>query len=428
MKKSKLVALLLVCSMLTACGGGSRMLVPPEIEPTGQSVSSEPLVSGNEPEPLEVTDEDAVWEFSHRMLQENLNESNPVLSPASAYLALGMVGLGAKADTLAEFERTMGQEFAATAGGLMQAIPNWMQAKEDEEIMPLSVANSVWVDDTMHPEEAWLSKVNDLFTAEVYQGVLSSEATKRDINKWVEKKTNSLIKEFLSEPLDTEAKLALFNTIYFKGDWVSEFEKNDTYKEEFTTTSGDVKTVEMMHDYGRYEFYVKNDNMDGVVMDYRNGNMAMVMLKPTAGQTVREMYENLTYEELTALLDSGKVQNINLKLPKFEVEFDKELNETLQNMGIKLAFDSEQADFTGIGFTDNGLPLYISLVRQKAVVKLDEEGTEAAAVTMVVMNECASAEFVGKPIEVFFDEPFLYMIMDMESRTPLFMGVMDDPS
>ena len=416
MKKSRWIALVLVCSLLTACGGGSQILVPAKVEPTEQA------------EPLEVTDETAVWAFSHRMLQENLNETNPVLSPVSAYLALGMVGLGAKEDTLAEFESTMGQGFKTTAGSLMQAIPSWMKVKEEEKISPLSVANSVWVDDTMNPEEAWLAEVNDIFTAEVYQGVLSSEATKRDINKWVEKKTNSLIKEFLSEPLDVEAKLALFNTIYFKGEWVSDFEKNSTYKEDFTTTDGDVKKVDMMHDYGRNEFYVKNDKLDGVVMDYRNGSMAMVMLKPTAGQTVREMYENLTYEKITALLDSGKVQNINLKLPKFEVEFDKELNETLQNMGIKLAFDDEQADFTGIGFTNNSLPLYISLVRQKAVVKLDEEGTEAAAVTMVVMNECASTESTEKPIEVFFDEPFLYMIMDMESRTPLFMGVMDDPS
>lgn len=433
MKKGRWIALVLVCSMLTACGGGSRMLMPPEVKPTEQGTEVDSLHGSGttEPadaEPLVVTDETAVWEFSHRMLQENLNETNPVLSPMSAYLALGMVGLGAKGDTLAEFESTMGEGFETTAAGLMQAIPSWMQVKEEEKISPLSVANSVWVDDTMNPEEAWLAEVNDIFTAEVYQGVLSSEATKRDINKWVEKKTNSLIKEFLSEPLDVEAKLALFNTIYFKGEWVSDFEKNSTYKEDFTTTDGGVKKVDMMHDYGRNEFYVKNDKLDGVVMDYRNGSMAMVMLKPTAGQTVREMYESLTYEEVTALLDSGKVQNINLKLPKFEVEFDKELNETLQNMGIKLAFDDEQADFTSIGFTDNGLPLYISLVRQKAVVKLDEEGTEAAAVTMVVMNECASAESTEKPIEVFFDEPFLYMIMDMESRTPLFMGVMDDPS
>ena len=442
MKKCRLIALLLACSMLTACGGGSRTLVPPEVEPTEQvTETTEPVV--HEPQmleepivvkPLEVNDETAVWEFSHRMLQENINETNPVLSPVSAYLALGMVGLGAKGDTLAEFETTMGQGMQNTAAALMRVIPTWMTANaatdtaEEMKIAPLTVANSAWVDDTMNPEEAWLTEVNSIYNAEIYQGVLSSEGTKKDINKWVENKTHSLIKEFLSEPLDTETKMALFNTIYFKGKWTSEFESTGTYKEDFTTTDGTVKSVDMMHDYGRYEFYVKNDNLDGVVMDYRNGSMAMVELKPTAGQTVREMYESLTYEELAALLDSGKVANINLKLPKFEVEFDKKLNETLQNMGIKLAFDSEQADFTGLGVTDNDIPLYISLVRQKAVVKLDEEGTEAAAVTMVVMNECASAETMKKPIDVFFDEPFLYMIMDMDSKTPLFMGIMDDPS
>lgn len=422
MKKCRWIAavLLLVfaCSMFTACGGGSKILVSPDMTPT-EPIDSDPLV---------VTDDTAVWDFSYRMLQENISDTNPVLSPISAYLALGMVGIGANGDTLTEFENTMGQSFQGTSANIMQATPNWMQANEDDKVLPLSVANSVWVDETMNPEETWLSKVNDTFTAEVYQGILSSETIKRDINKWVEKKTNSLIKEFLSEPLDADAKMALFNTIYFKGDWVNEFEKNSTYKEDFTTTSAGVKQVEMMHDYGRNEFYLKNDKMDGVVMDYQNGSMAMVMLKPTAGQSVRELYESLTYEELTSLLDSGTIENINLKVPKFEVEFDKELNETLQNMGIRQAFDSEQADFTGIGFTDNGLPLYISLVRQKAVVKLDEEGTEAAAVTMVVMNECTSARPVEEPIDVFFDEPFLYMIMDMESKTPLFMGLMDDPS
>ena len=425
MKKCRWIAVVLMCSMLTACGIGSRRLVPPDINPTEQGTGETNPI---DVEPLDVVDENAVWEFSHRMFLESLNDTNPVLSPMSAYLALGMVGLGAKEDTLAEFELAMGPHFKTTAAELMQSIPSWMTAKEDADILPLNVANSVWVDDTMNPEEAWLQEVNDLFAAEVYQGVLSSEAIKRDINEWVEKKTNSLIKEFLSEPFDIETKLALLNAIYFKGDWVNEFEKNSTYKEDFTTTDKGIKKVDMMHDYGRNEFYVKNDTLDGVVMDYRNGSMAMMVLKPTAGQTVREMYENLTYEEFHALLDNGTVQNIKLKIPKFEVEFDKNLNETLQNMGLRLAFDDTKADFTGIGYTENGLPLYISLVRQKAVVKLDEEGTEAAAVTMVVMNECTSAMPVEQPIEVFFDEPFLYMIMDKESRTPLFIGVMDDPS
>ena len=373
-----------------------------------------------------VADEDAMWIFSYNMLKENLDETNPVLSPMSAYLAMGMVGLGAKGDTLAEFENTMGKGMQTTAGTLMQELPNWLNDTREEKKSVLNVANAVWVDETMHPDENWVKNVSDIYSAEAYRGVLSSEGVKKDINRWVEKKTNSLIKEFLSEPLDVETKMALFNTIYFYGEWVSEFEKNSTYKEDFTTTDGRIKQVDMMHDE-RTEFYIKNENMDGVVLDYRYGNMALVALKPTAGQTVREMYEALTYEELAGLLDNGSSELIKLKLPKFEVEFDKKLNETLQNMGIKRAFDEQLADFTGLGYTDNGIPLYISLVRQKSVVKLDEKGTEAAAVTMVAMNECAMALPEMPPIEVYFDEPFLYMIMDMESKTPLFMGVMDNP-
>lgn len=431
MKKRKILTTLLIGSMLAGmlagCGVGSSstLLTEKESESSKQEQNpAEAVVTPIVSDP--VSDEDAMWTFSYNMLKENLTDTNPVLSPMSAYLAMGMVGLGAKGDTLTEFENAMGKGLQTTAGTLMQALPTWLNDTREEKKSILSVANAVWVDETMNPDEGWVKDVSDIYAAEAYRGVLSSEGVKRDINKWVEKKTNSLIKEFLEEPLDAETKMALFNTIYFYGEWVSEFEKNNTYKEDFTTTDNEIVQVDMMHDE-RNEFYVKNDNMDGVVMDYRYGNMAFVALKPTAGQTVREMYEDLTYEELAEVLDSGSSELVKLKLPKFEVEFDKKLNETLQNMGIKRAFDEQLADFSGLGYTDNGVGLYISLVRQKAVVKLDEEGTEAAAVTMVAMKECAMAMPENKPIEVYFDEPFLYMIMDMESRTPLFMGVMDDP-
>lgn len=421
--KKKYLAVGLIGSMLTGLLAGCSISGSSEILTSETTQGAADVISVVE-EP--VADEDAMWIFSYNMLKENLDETNPVLSPMSAYLAMGMVGLGAKGDTLAEFENTMGKGMQTTAGTLMQELPNWLNDTREEKKSVLNVANAVWVDETMHPDENWVKNVSDIYSAEAYRGVLSSEGVKKDINRWVEKKTNSLIKEFLSEPLDVETKMALFNTIYFYGEWVSEFEKNSTYKEDFTTTDGRIKQVDMMHDE-RTEFYIKNENMDGVVLDYRYGNMALVALKPTAGQTVREMYEALTYEELAGLLDNGSSELIKLKLPKFEVEFDKKLNETLQNMGIKRAFDEQLADFTGLGYTDNGIPLYISLVRQKSVVKLDEKGTEAAAVTMVAMNECAMAMPEKPPIEVYFDEPFLYMIMDMESKTPLFMGVMDNP-
>ena len=421
--RKKILAVGLIGSMLTGLLAGCSVSGSSELltSETSQGVADiMPVVEDP------VADEDAMWTFSYNMLKENLGDTNPVLSPMSAYLAMGMVGLGAKGDTLAEFENVMGKGMQTTAGTLMQNLPNWLNDTREEKKSVLSVANAVWVDETMHPDESWVKNVSDIYAAEAYRGVLSSEGVKKDINRWVEKKTNSLIKEFLTDPLDAEAKMALFNTIYFNGQWVNEFEKTSTYVEEFITSDGQAEKVDMMHDQ-RTELYLQNEKMDGVVLDYRYGNMAFVALKPTAGQTVREMYEALTYEDLAGLLDNGSSELINLKLPKFEVEFDKKLNETLQNMGIKRAFDEQLADFTGLGYTDNGNSLYISLVRQKAVVKLDEEGTEAAAVTMVVMKECAMAMPEKPPIEVYFDEPFLYMIMDMESKTPLFMGVMDNP-
>ena len=421
--KKKWIAVLLMSSMLagmlTGCSvSGSSELLASEIIQGDKDIT--PVVT----EPVE--NEDALWTFSYNMLKENLEETNPVLSPMSVYLAMGMVGLGAKGDTLTEFENVMGKGLQNTAGTLMKDLPTWLNDTREEKKSVLNVANAVWVDDTMNPDEGWAKNVADIYAAEAYRGVLSSAGVQKDINKWVEKKTNSLIKEFLSEPLDAETKMALFNTIYFYGEWVSEFEKNSTYLDEFTTADGQIEKVDMMHDE-RTEYYVKNGQMDGVVLDYRYGNMAFVALKPTAGQTVREMYEALTYEELADLLDNGSSELMKLKLPKFEVVFDKILNETLQNMGIKKAFDEQLADFNGLGYTENGVPLYISLVRQKAVVKLDEEGTEAAAVTMVVMDKCAMAMPEKQPMEVYFDEPFLYMVMDMESKTPLFIGVMDNP-
>lgn len=427
MKRYKWLAVMLMGSMLTGCGQSAQLLTTPQGGKENQRMTEEIGTKTTEVS-VEMTANEALWHFSHGLLEQNLKETNPVLSPVSAYLALGMVALGAEGDTLAEFENTMGKELQSISGDLIQTIPSWIQDNgNDDKKSLLEVANSVWVDDRMHPADEWVKSVDEIYKAEAFQGRLSDQGVMKDINDWVENKTHSLVKEFLKEPLSDDSRLALFNTIYFLGKWVNEFEPNSTYKEDFITSGGDVKQVDMMHDFGRREYYVQGDGMDGVVMDYRDGSMALVALKPTAGQTVREMYESLTYDELTTLLDSGTKRKVNLKLPKFEVEFDKNLNETLQNMGIKRAFDGNLAEFGGLGTTDDGYPLCLSLVRQKAVVKLDEEGTEAAAVTMVVMMECAAIESTEVPVDVFFDEPFLYMIMDMETKTPLFMGILDEP-
>ena len=142
---------------------------------------------------------------------------------------------------------------------------------------------------------------------------------------------------------------------------------------------------------------------------------------------VRELQRQLTPGALAELLESENRELCNLRLPKYEVSFDRELNDSLQAMGLVRAFDDERADFSGLEKTEQGSSLYLSLVKQKAVFRVDEKGTEAAAVTMAVMDRCAA--IIGpQPRELYFDRPFVYMILDMETQVPLFVGIMDDPS
>lgn len=424
MKRNRMLAMLLAAGLLVGCGS-----VEPAELLTGDKESAVMgnIVEGNEQvHSLQADNEGPLWEFSHRLFEENMNENNPVLSPVSAYLAMGMVGLGAKNATLDEFQSVMGADMHEVSQGLMQSLPkgNMQEAKDGENV--LSLANSAWVDDFLEPAQNWLDEVSQNYVAEVYRTELSSKAAMNQINDWIETKTNGMIKKFIDEPMSQDTCLALFNTIYFYGQWQSTFSANNTYKDTFTREDGTEVQVDMMHKNRTNVYYVQQDGLDGVILPYRGMETAFVALKPTAGQTVREMYEGITEEAFQELLSVEELTYANLKLPKFEVTFDRMMNDSFINMGLASAFNPGKADFSGLG-SAHGENLYISLVRQKAVVRVDEKGTEAAAVT-AVMNKATSAKPLElQPIEVFFDEPFLYMIVDIKSQTPLFVGIMDCP-
>ncbi len=420
MKRYKLLSILMVAGLLTGCRGVESCpaeLLTSEIKNTAeaQKVSICPRVNPD----------GSLWDFSYRLFLENINEANPVLSPVSAYLAMGMVGLGADNDTLTEFESVMGADMHQIANGLIQNLPKGVMNGEESTETVLSLANSIWVDDIMEPAQSWLDDVAAMYAAEAYRTDLSTTNTMRQINGWIEDKTNGMIDSMLNKPLDADTRLALFNTIYFYGQWQSTFSPNGTYKDTFTKADGTEVMVDMMHKNKSNLYYVQQEDYDGVVLPYLDGDTAFIALKPTAGQTVREMYEGLTQEALNQILAVESVTYVNLKLPKFEVTFDKVLNESLQSMGLVSAFDGKMADLTKLG-NAGGENLFISLVRQKAVIRVDEKGTEAAAVTGVMVS--ATGTMVEKqPMDVFFDEPFLYMIVDLRSEVPLFMGVMDCP-
>lgn len=363
-------------------------------------------------------DDTSVWDFSWNLFQQNLTETNPVMSPVSAYFAMSMTGAGAKGQTREEFHHVFGQNMINISGDLMQKLP------AAEENLQVKIANSVWVDEDLEAKEQWLDLVSDLYKGEVYQIPLTSAM--KPVNEWVEEQTEGLIDSILNEPPDELARLLLVNAIYFNGKWETPFAPEATGKDLFTKEDQRTVNVDMMRSYGSFIAHIRGQGVDGVVLPYLDGDYAFVAIKPTRGQTIREAYANLSPEQIRQMMAESETVLMNLKLPKFEVEYDKILNEDFIQMGLPSAFESGKADLSDIGTSKDGLSLFISLVRQKAVIKVDEEGTEAAAVTAVVC-EAGGAMPVEEPIDMFFDEPFFYMIYDTETEVPLFMGIFEEP-
>ena len=339
------------------------------------------------------------------------------MSPVSAYLALGMVGMGARGETGQEFQDLLGGNMPAVSRSLMERYP------QEQEGMVLTIANSVWMDQQVTPDVQWIADMEGIFRGEGYRGVLSSQEIMDQINAWCSEKTRGLIPQMLEEPLNSDASLTVLDAIYFKGDWIVPFDALDTVQRPFTKEDGTELQVDTMSMCEQSQRYLHSELGEGVLLPYQGGEFAYVAILPGEGIQVRELYRQLTPQALAELLESEKRELCNLRLPKYEVSFDRELNESLQSMGLVRAFDGSMADFSGLVQKDS---MHISLVKQKAVFRVDEKGTEAAAVTMVVMDRLADLE-APESRDLYFDRPFVYMILDLETQVPLFVGIMDDP-
>lgn len=362
-----------------------------------------------------------VQDFGFALFKENMNETNPVISPVSAYIALTMAGNGAEGNTKQEFLNVLGENGDMTA--MSDSVINTLTQKTDQ--LTLELSNSAWIDDEFTVKEEWIGQITSLYDAQAFQTDVSSVKAMNAMNEWVEENTNGLIKNMVEKPFPKETRLVLFDTLYFDGKWKTPFLRETTYEEEFYVSDTETVMVPMMHQYDEcYEFF-ETDEVKGIVMPYRDSNLAFVPILPQGNRKMRDDF-TFTVSGLSSIMESRTYEIVHVKLPKFEVSFNKVLNESLIRMGLVDAFDEEKADFSGIGTTDSGAPIFINLVRQKAVVKVDEEGTEAAAATEIVMLE-NTALIEEEPIEMYFDKPFLYFIMDMETELPLFMGIMDNP-
>lgn len=362
--------------------------------------------------------------FGVRMLQlaaDNATDKNTVVSPLSAYIALCMLANGATGETKRELETVLGGDVAA----LNAQIGERMRALCDTQgETQMAYANSVWVDDQMTADADFCERMLQYYDAEMFLRQLSMEETKDEINTWVSEKTKGLIPELLVDKLNPSVLMLLINTLYFKAEWRNPFAAEDTHQGEFYTQPGISKMVDYLCAVDVHRDYFEQEDCEGVVLPYDDGKTAMILLKPTQGQDVRELMQNMSTETLQTALEEKQSTYLTLCIPKFEVEYFAHLRETLQAMGVQRAFEAEKAELGGLGTAPTAL--FVGDVLQKVKVIVDEKGTEAAAVTEITL--CGATISPVEPKEVYFDEPFLYAIVDLETATPLFLGVLDDPT
>lgn len=355
--------------------------------------------------------------FDAAFLKEALKQNNNfVISPLSAKFALNMATLGAtdNSATQQELLNLFGYKKIDT---LTQETEMLMKAldREDETI---TIDNSVWMSDKFEKaNETYVKTLEDVFDAEYFSLDLTSDKFVKKINNWIDDKTNGLISQMLSQPLDERARLALVNTLYFNNEWQNKFEYGSTFDADFHGING-TETVPTMHSTDWTVGYAESSKLKSICLNYRDMSKMKIYLPINEDENIADYIKEMTIEELLEEFEQNYCNTkVNIALPKFECDCRISIVEMLSALGVSEAFDPNNAKFGKISEDQ----LYISDVIQAAKIICDEEGTEAAAATMVIMKDAAM--FVEEPPKEFIvDHPFMYEI-EAPSGETLFMGV-----
>ncbi len=354
-----------------------------------------------------------------KKLTDTLGNKNLMISPLSISQALLMAYNGAEGETEPAFRQTMHlpatgrNEINKANKSLREALLN-----VDPKIT-LNIANSGWYRNTFSVKQDFIDRNQTCYNATVRGLDFENPSSVDAINNWVDENTNGKITKIIDR-LYPEDRLLLINAIYFKGDWRNRFDKNATGPQLFYPETGNPFTVTMMHTTGTFSYY-ENEMIEALEMPYGRANFSIVVLLPKEGYTLRNLLDTLS-SETWSQWESGMVEteDVPVSFPKFEFEYNRALNDVLKSLGLSVAF-SEGADFSGINDTEE---IFISNVKHKTYIKVDEEGTEAAAVTSVTVGTTS----VGPGEPFVADHPFLFLIKEKYTHTVLFAGYVINPN
>ncbi|EHQ34698.1 serpin family protein [Methanoplanus limicola] len=426
--------LLILCAAFSGCTGvndsgddGTAAETPSPASTPASTVTPEDITKSAG----EVVDANSIFAFDlyQKLAGVSSQDENIFFSPYSISSAFALVYEGAKGDTAAEINSVFHfpAEIQDLRDGFLE-INSGINAGDPE--YELSVANALWAEKTYSFLDDYIKTAKDYYSADTtnLDFINQPEESRLAINKWAEDETHEKIKDLIPQGMiDPMTRLVITNAVYFKGDWVKQFDVNNTHEAAFTTASGKSVTVDMMQrtDEDAVFGYMENDDLQMLKMpyDHESGReLAMYVILPK-GDDLRTFEEGLDSDRLTDLKAAIAEKEVKVFFPKFKLETEYSLSDTLADMGMPVAF-SDKADFSGMDGTKS---LSISDVIHKAYVDVNEEGTEAAAATAVVMRLTAVMD--EEPVPVFMaDHPFIFMIEDTDDGNILFMGKLSSPA
>jgi len=357
-------------------------------------------------------------------LNAEMADSNVFISPLSISMALGMTYNGAAGSTeeamrtTLEFGDLSMDEINESYKSLIELL---MGIDSDVEF---NIANSIWYKYDRDFKQDFFERCDEYFDARVSGLDFSqNEAVKDTINNWVEENTNGKIKDILDyvPPL---AVMYLVNAIYFNGAWTYQFNEEDTEDEPFYLPGGGTKECKMMEVKSLFKYF-EDSSLQAIDIPYGTGNYSMTVILPVYGEDIGQFIVGLTQEKWNEWISGFSEDSVNLFLPKLKLEYktDSLLKEVLKDMGMEIAFDPDRANFTDMADPSD---IWIGRVIHKTFLEIDEEGTEAAAATVVEMWEKSAAPGSDHPT-MRIDRPYIFAIRENHSGTILFIGKIVDP-
>jgi serpin B len=357
-------------------------------------------------------------QFGFKLFSQLLSQdsSNIFISPTSVAIALAMLYNGASGATQQAMAQTLEvqgislQDINTANATLLSALTN------PETNVSVAIANSLWARQEYPFRQDFLQRNQSFYKAQIANLDFESPDATSTINAWVNQNTNGRIDRIV-EQINPQDVLFLINAIYFKGRWADEFDPSQTTNEPFFTTGGSIQHP-MMSQTGRYRYY-ENEQFQAVSLPYGNGRLSLYVFLPRENSNLTSFYQQLDSANWEKWLTQFRQREGSIRLPRFQMEYDLTLNDTLKALGMEVAF-GESADFSAMG--DD---LALSEVKHKTFVEVNEEGTEAAAVTSGRVTIVSAP--IDPPFQMIVNRPFFCAIRDNQTGTVLFMGSIVEP-